>query len=279
MTLSGKGRIAGVLGWPVGHSRSPRLHGFWLAQHGIDGAYIPLPVSPAHFEPAVRALPLLGFRGANVTIPHKEAAARLVDSIDPLSRRIGAVNTLLFDPSGSIGGSNTDAFGFIENLRAGMPGFSARRGPAAVLGAGGSARAVIAALLDDGAPEIRLVNRTQGRAQEVAAALGGPITVVDWAERAAALEGAALLVNTTQLGMAGQPPLEIALEALPVTALVNDIVYTPLATDLLARAARRGNPTVDGLGMLLHQARPGFAAWFGVMPEVTPELRRAMEAP
>lgn len=279
MTISGKARIAGVIGWPVGHSRSPRLHGFWLAQHGIDGAYVPLPVAPENFERVVRALPLMGFAGANVTVPHKEVALRLADAVDPVARRIGAVNTLVFGAGGSIAGSNTDAFGFIENLRQGAPGFSARRGPAVVLGAGGSARAVVAALLDDGAPEIRLVNRTRARAEEIPAALGGPIKVVDWRERDEALRGAALLVNTTLLGMTGQAPLEIALDALSKTALVNDIVYVPLRTDLLARAAARGNPSVDGLGMLLHQARPGFAAWFGVMPEVTPELRRAVEAP
>ncbi len=279
MTLSGKARIAGVLGWPVGHSRSPRLHGFWLTQHNIDGAYIPLPVAPQNFERAVRALPLLGFAGANVTVPHKEAAARLADRVEPFARRIGAVNTLVFAADGSIAGSNTDAFGFIENLRQSASGFTARRGPAVVLGAGGSARAAIVALLDDGVPEIRLVNRTRARAQEVAGELAGPITVVDWAERAAALDGAALLVNTTVLGMTGQAPLDIALDALPAAALVTDLVYVPLRTALLERAAARGNPTVDGLGMLLHQARPGFAAWFGVMPEVTPELRRAVEGP
>ncbi len=278
MTLTGKARIAGVLGWPVGHSRSPKLHGFWLTQHKIDGAYIPLPVAPENFERAVRALPLLGFAGANVTVPHKEAALRLADSVDDVARRIGAANTLIVGGDGTFSATNTDAFGFIENLRQGAPGFIAKRGPAVVLGAGGSARAVVAALIDDGVPEIRLVNRTLERAQDLSSALGGPIKPVAWAERAEALRGAALLVNTTTQGMTGQPPLDLALDALPKTALVNDIVYVPLVTDLLARAAARGNPTVDGLGMLLHQARPGFAAWFGVMPQVTPELRAAVEA-
>jgi shikimate dehydrogenase len=278
MSLTGKARIAGVLGWPVGHSRSPRLHGFWLTQYRIDGAYIPLPVAPEHVERAVRALPLLGFAGANVTVPHKEAALRLADTVDDVARRIGAVNTLVFGADGRISGTNTDAFGFIENLRQGARGFTAQRGPAVVLGAGGSARAVVAALIDDGALEIRLVNRTLERAQELAAALGGPVHAVAWAERAEALRGAALLVNTTTQGMTGQPPLDLALDTLPATALVNDIVYVPLQTDLLRRAAARGNPTVDGLGMLLHQARPGFAAWFGIMPEVTDDLRRAVEA-
>jgi shikimate dehydrogenase len=278
MSLTGKARIAGVLGWPVGHSRSPRLHGFWLAQHKIDGAYIPLPVAPENFERAVRALPMLGFAGANVTVPHKQAALRLADAVDDVARRIGAVNTLIVGGDGRFSATNTDAFGFIENLRQGAPGFSARRGPAVVLGAGGSARAVVAALIDDGAPEIRLVNRTLERAQDLAAQLGGPVKPVSWADRSEALRGAALVVNTTTQGMTGQPPLDLALDPLPKTALVNDIVYVPLVTDLLARAAGRGNPTVDGLGMLLHQARPGFAAWFGVMPQVTPELRAVVEA-
>jgi shikimate dehydrogenase len=277
MSLTGKTRVAGVLGWPVAHSRSPALHGFWLAHHKIDGVYIPLPVMPEHFERAVRALPLLGFAGANVTVPHKQAALRAADTVDPLAKRIGAVNTLVVGADGSLAGSNTDAFGFIENLRHGAPGFSAARGPAVLLGAGGAARAVAVALLEDGAPELRLVNRSVARARDLAAEIGGPITVVEWNKRADALAGAALLVNTTTLGMVDQPPLEVDLGPLPAAALVTDLVYAPLRTDLLERAARRGNPTVDGLGMLLHQARPGFAAWFGAMPKVTPELRRFVE--
>ena len=291
MILTGKAKLAGVLGWPVGHSRSPRLHGFWLEQKNIDGAYLPLAVRPEDFESAVRSLVRLGFKGANVTVPHKEAALRLADAVEPLARRIGAVNTLVFREDGSILGRNTDAFGFIENLRHGHPGFSAAKAPAVVLGAGGAARAVVAALQDDGCPEIRLLNRTRTRATEVAEELehffnpSSPgltrgsmtntnITVWDWSDRDAALAGAGLLVNTTTLGMTGQPPLEINLEALPKDALVNDIVYAPLMTDLLLAAKARGNPVVDGLGMLLHQARPGFAAWFGEMPEVTDELRK-----
>ncbi len=277
MTLSGKALLAGVIGWPVGHSRSPRLHGYWLERHGIDGAYLPLAVRPEDFAEVLRALPRMGFRGANVTVPHKEQALALADHVEPLARRIGAVNTLVVAPDGSLEGRNTDAFGFLENLRQGRPGFKGGQGPAVVLGAGGAARAVIAALQDEGCPEIRLLNRTQGRAEEVAAALGGPVTVLPWESRAEALDGAALLVNTTTLGMSGQPPLELRLEALPVTALVTDIVYAPLQTPLLLAAAARGNPVVDGLGMLLHQARPGFAAWFGVMPAVDDGLRRFVE--
>jgi len=279
MILTGKAKLAGVLGWPVGHSRSPRLHGFWLQDHKIDGAYLPLAVRPEDFEAVIRALPRMGFKGANVTVPHKEAALALItkefgaDHVEPLARRIGAVNTLVVREDGSIEGRNTDAFGFIENLRQGGPGFSAAKGPAVVLGAGGAARAVVAALQDDGCPEIRLLNRTRARAEEVAEALDVRVTVLDWDSRTAALDGASLLVNTTSLGMSGQPPLEISLEVLPTDALVTDIVYAPLLTNLLRSAQSRGNPIVDGLGMLLHQARPGFEAWFGVSPKVTDELR------
>ncbi|WP_176525254.1 shikimate dehydrogenase [Caenispirillum bisanense] len=274
--LSGKARVAGVMGWPVSHSRSPRLHGFWLREHGIDGAYVPLPVRPEDFAAAVRALPKLGFAGANVTVPHKEAALAACDEVSPLARRIGAVNTLVCRPDGSLWGDNTDGFGFLENLRAGCPGWRPEAGPAVVLGAGGAARAVVAALLDAGCPQVRLTNRTRDRAAELAADLGGAIEVVAWEERRAALAGAGLLVNTTTLGMTGAPPLDLALDPLPAAALVTDIVYAPLVTDLLARAQARGNAVVDGLGMLLHQGRPGFEAWFGVRPEVTPALRAAV---
>jgi shikimate dehydrogenase len=272
-TLSGRGRIAGVMGWPVAHSRSPRLHGYWLQLHGIDGVYIPLPVRPEHFTTALRALPLLGFAGANVTVPHKEAALDAVDRSDATARRTGAVNTIVVASDGTLDGRNSDGFGFMENLHAGVADWSPKAGPAVILGAGGSARAVAVALLDGGAPEIRIVNRTIERAERLSADIGGPIRIYGWADRASALGGAVLLVNSTTLGLKGQPPLELALDRLPTTAVVNDIVYSPLETALLAAARARGNPVVDGLGMLLHQARPGFAAWFGVEPEVTPELR------
>ena len=273
-SLSGRSRIAGVIGWPVAHSCSPRLHGYWLRKYGIDGAYIPLPVRPQQFAAALRALPMLGFAGVNVTVPHKEAALSVVDRSDSAARRIGAVNTIVAAPDGTLDGRNSDGFGFMENLRAGVVGWSPKAGPAVILGAGGAARAVAVALSDGGAPEIRIVNRTVERAERLSADIGGPFRVYGWAERASALFDAALLVNTTTLGMTGQPPLELALDPLPTTAVVNDIVYSPLETVLLAAARARGNPVVDGLGMLLHQARPAFAAWFGVEPEVTPELRR-----
>ena len=273
MTITGAAKLAGVMGWPVAHSRSPALHNFWLAEHGIDGAYVPLAVAPEAFERALAALPSLGFAGVNVTVPHKEAAFRAVDDIDPVARRIGAVNTIVFDDDGRARGGNTDAYGFVESLRTKAPGWSGANGPAVVLGAGGAARAIVAALQDEGAPEIRIVNRTAERADRLVEEFGSPLSRIAWAARGDALDGAALVVNTTTLGMTGNPPLEISLEALPGDAVVNDIVYVPLMTPLLAAAAARGNAIVDGLEMLLHQARPGFADWFGVAPEVTDALR------
>ena len=271
-TLTGKARVAGLIGWPVSHSRSPRLHGYWLAQHGVDGAYVPLPVSPDKLETAVRGLAAAGFAGVNVTIPHKQAVVPLCDVVDGAARRIGAVNLLVFTEDG-ITGSNTDGFGFMANLRSAAPAWNAAA-PAVLLGAGGGARAVAVGLLDAGVPALRLANRNRARAEQLAGALGGPIQVVAWEERGAALAGAGLLVNSTSLGMAGQPPLALDLDDLPGDAVVADLVYSPLETDLLAAARARGCVGVDGLGMLLHQARPCFAAWFGPDPQVTAELRR-----
>ncbi|MDH3596278.1 MAG: shikimate dehydrogenase [Rhodospirillales bacterium] len=273
MTLSGRAKLAGVIGWPVEHSRSPRLHGYWLQHHQIDGAYVPLPVRSEAFERALRSLADLGFRGVNVTVPYKEAALAACDEVEESGRRLGAVNTIVMG-NGQLRGFNSDGFGFIENLRRGGPGWQAKEAPAVVIGAGGAARAVVAALIDAEVPEIRVVNRTRPRADAVAKDLGGPVRVLDWPQRGRALSEAGLLVNATSLGMTGQPPLELDLADLPMTAMVNDIVYAPLETPLLARARARGNLVVDGLGMLLHQARPGFAAWFGIEPEVTAELRR-----
>lgn len=276
MSITAKARVAGVMGWPVGHSRSPILHGHWLARYRIDGAYIPLAVPPERLERALRALPALGLRGVNLTVPHKEAALRLVDACDAAASRIGAVNTVIVGPDSKLEGSNTDGFGFLENLRDGYPAWRGDAGPAVVVGAGGAARAILVALIEAGAPEIRLVNRTDARADALAAELGTPVQPAPWSERAAALDGAALLVNTTTQGMIGEPPLDLGLSALPQTALVTDIVYTPLVTPLLAAAVARGNPVVDGLGMLLHQARLGFEAWFGVRPTVDEALRAAV---
>jgi len=274
--ISGKARVAGVMGWPVGHSRSPRLHGHWLGEHAIDGAYVPLAVPPERLGDAVRGLGGLGLRGCNVTVPHKEAVIPLLDRIDATARATGAVNTIVVEADGTLSGSNTDVFGFMENLREGAPDWRPAGTVAVVVGAGGAARAVAWALREAGATEVRVVNRTHDRAARLAADIGGPVHAVAWAEREAALDGAGLLVNTTTQGMEGQARLDLRLDALPRTAIVNDIVYVPLATPLLADAAARGNPVVDGLGMLLHQARPGFAAWFGAEPTVTPALRRAV---
>jgi len=274
MTLDGEARLAGVLGWPIAHSRSPRLHGHWLAQYRIKGAYVPLAVHPDDLERAVEGLVALGFRGANVTLPHKERVAALCDRVSERARRIGAVNTLVVR-DGRVEGDNSDGFGFIENLKEREDAWEPTR-PAVVLGAGGAARAILVALLEAGVREIRLLNRTRARAEALAEELGRNIRVLDWGTWDDALGETGLLVNTTSLGMSGQPPLEIDLRALPASALVNDIVYVPLETPLLAAARARGNPAVDGLGMLLHQARPGFEAWFGVAPQVTPALRQAV---
>jgi shikimate dehydrogenase len=273
MILTGKARVAGVMGWPVGHSRSPRLHGFWLERYAIDGAYVPMAVAPEKLAQALRALPALGFAGCNLTVPHKEAALGLVDRVDDAARRIGAVNTVVVDGSGQLNGSNTDGFGFRESLIAGAPGWRSEW-PALVLGAGGAARAVVVALLDAGVPLVRVANRNPARARALAETFGEAIEPVAWDQRAAACGGVGLVVNTTTLGMTGQPPLEIDLAALASDAVVSDIVYTPLITPLLAAARARGNCMVDGLGMLLHQARPGFAAWFGREPVVDDALRR-----
>lgn len=279
MLISGKARVAGVMGWPVGHSLSPRLHGHWLERHGIDGAYLPLPVQPGDLAAAFRLLPRLGFRGWNVTLPHKEAAFALVDRRDDQALRAGAVNTVLVEADGSLTGCNTDGIGFLASLAAAVPDWTAAAGPAVLVGCGGAARAVASALLEAGAPALRLTNRTPERAQALAQDLapqGGEVTVVPWAERAEALAGAALLVNTTTQGMPGQPPLDLALDRLPQAAVVTDLIYVPLETPLLAAARARGQRVVDGLGMLLHQAVPGFTHWGGVRPVVDAELRRCL---
>ena len=278
MTISGKAVIAGVMGWPVGHSRSPRLHNLWLARAGIDGAYVPLAVPPDRVEQALRALPALGFAGTNVTIPHKEAAFAAVDETDAIARRIGAVNTVFVKEDGALAGTNTDAFGFAEALRGRLGAWSGAGEAAVVLGAGGAARAIVAALQDEGASEIRLVNRTAARAEALRERFGPPVVAVGWDEREEALDGAAFLVNTTALGMEGGEALDIRLAALPGDAVVNDIVYTPLETPLLASARARGLRAVDGLEMLLHQARPGFAGWYGVEPAVDDALRAHVAA-
>jgi len=270
--------IAGLLGWPIAHSRSPVIHNHWLAQHGIAGRYLLFPVPPEKLAVAVGGIAALGLRGCNVTTPHKQAIMPLLHRVDDLARRIGAVNLVVVEKDGKLAGFNTDGNGFVQSLRDASPTWRPDAGPIAVLGAGGAARAVVAALAAQGAREIRLVNRTLSRAQEIAHEFGPPVVAVPWSERAEALRDVALLANATSLGMEGKPALEIALDHLPKHALVGDLIYIPPETPLLAAARMRGNVTANGLGLLLNQARPAFAAWFGVMPEITPGLRRAVEA-
>jgi shikimate dehydrogenase len=270
--------LAGVMGYPVMHSRSPKLHNYWFEQHKLLGTYVPLAIQPEGLLAALRALPALGFAGCNITVPHKIAAMAAMATIDPMAVRIGAINCVTVQKDGSLHGTNNDGFGYLESIRERFADWRADAGPIVVLGAGGGARAVVAALADAGAPEIRLINRSRDKAEGIARDYGSPVAAHDWDRRADALEGAAMLVNTTSLGMHGQPPLEIALDRLPTQAVVSDIVYIPKETDLLAAARKRGNRTVNGLGMLLNQARPAFQSWFGILPEVTPELRAMIEA-
>ena len=268
---------AGVIGWPIEHSKSPLLHGYWLKQQGVTGAYEKVAAAPEEFEATVRRLVAAGWRGANVTIPHKEAALALADEVTDTAKAIGAANTLIFR-DGRIKADNTDGFGFTENLIDRAGGKWRRDQPAAIFGAGGASRAIIHALVQSGAPEVRLSNRTKSRAEALAQVFGPKVIVLDWADQAAALDGAGLIVNTTSLGMKGQPPLEIGFSAAPAHAVATDIVYTPLVTPFLKSAARSGLATVDGLGMLIHQGRPGFEAWFGAAPTADDKVRELLLA-
>lgn len=267
--------LAGVIGSPIAHSRSPQLHGYWLRTLGLRGFYIPMDVARDDLEKVIRTLPRMGFVGANVTVPHKEAMMAIADKISDRATLIGAANTLIFREDGTIHADNTDGYGFIENLRHGAPDWRADAGPAVVLGAGGAARAVIAALTDAGAPEIILSNRTRVRAERLKEDFGQRVRVVDWVQAGNALDDAALVVNTTSLGMVGQPELRVPLDGLRKGQVVTDLVYTPLKTRLLLAAEQAGCVTVDGLGMLLHQAVPGFERWFGIRPVVDDEARAA----
>ena len=270
--------IAGLLGWPVAHSRSPVIHNHWLAQHGIPGRYVLFPVPPEKLEAAVRGIAALGLRGCNVTTPHKQAIFPLLDRVDDLARRIGAVNTVVVEKDGSLTGFNNDGNGFIQSLRDVAPTWTPASGPILVLGAGGAARAVVASLAAQGATEIRIANRTLEKSQEIAHAVGPSVKVLRWDQRNDAMDGVALLANSTSLGMTGKPTLDVSLDRLPTSALVGDLIYIPPETRLLTGARLRGNITVNGLGLLLNQARPAFNAWFGVMPEITPALRQAIAA-
>jgi shikimate dehydrogenase len=276
MTELAKIPLAGVIGHPIAHSRSPALHGFWLRRYGVKGHYIPMDVAPADLETTLRHLPKIGFVGLNVTLPHKEVILKIADVISDRAALIGAANTLIFRKDGKIHADNTDGAGFVANLRQNAPHWVPTAGPAAVFGAGGAARAVVAALIEVGVPEIRIANRSRPRAEALRADFGAKLVVYDWVQAANMLEGAATVINTTSLGMAGKPEFRVPLDAIEPGAVVNDLVYNPLKTTFLAEAEQRGATIVDGLGMLLHQAAPGFERWFGPTPAVDEATRQAV---
>jgi shikimate dehydrogenase len=268
--------LAGVIGSPIAHSKSPKLHSYWLNRYGLSGYYVPMDIAADSLEETLRALPKAGFVGLNVTIPHKERVLAIADLVTDRAALMGAANTLIFRKDGKIHADNTDGYGFIENLRQGAPAWDPTSGPAAVIGAGGAARAVVAALLDAGVPEVYLSNRTKTRAEALRQEFGVKIQVCDWVQAGNMLEGAATVVNTSSLGMVGKPEMRIPLDGLSSDAVVTDLVYTPLETKLLSEARKKGCTAVDGLGMLLHQAAPGFERWFGVRPDVDEAARQAV---
>ncbi len=266
-----------VIGWPIEHSRSPAIHGHWLKAYGIDGAYTKVAVRPEEARTFFASLAEQGFSGCNVTLPHKQAALAAADHKEPVAVTMGAANTLWLE-DGMLCATNTDAYGFMRHLALSAPGWDRRDAPVAVLGAGGAARAIVYGLLQAGVPEVRLFNRTHARAEDMARAYGSRVKAYAWSEREQRAADAGLLVNTTSLGMVHAEPLDMDVAGLRDDTVVVDIVYVPLETDLLARARARGLRAVDGLGMLLYQAVPGFEKWFGVKPEVTPELRAIIVA-
>jgi shikimate dehydrogenase len=268
--------LAGVIGSPIAHSKSPQLHGHWLKTHGLPGYYIPMDVSNDNLADVIKTLPKMGFVGVNITVPHKERVFDLADQVTDRATLIGAANTLIFRKDGKVHADNTDGYGFIQNLKQNAPDWDPKAGPAAVLGAGGAARAVIVSLLDAGAPEIQVANRTKVRAEALRAEFGNRVRVIDWVQAGNMLEDAATVVNTTSLGMVGKPALRVPLDGLKKGTLVTDLVYAPLKTPLLQAAEEIGCMTVDGLGMLLHQAVPAFERWFGVRPEVDDATRAAI---
>jgi shikimate dehydrogenase len=276
MTEQKKIPLAGVIGYPIAHSKSPLLHGFWLKRYGLQGHYIPMEVSLQDLRQTLELLPKLGFVGLNVTIPHKEAILKIADVVTDRAALIGAANTLIFRKDGRIHADNTDGSGFIANLRQNAPKWDPTSGPAAVFGAGGAARAVIAALIELGVPEIRLSNRTRPRAEALRSSFGAKVVIYDWVQAGNILDGAATVVNTTSLGMQGKPEFRVPLDGLDPKTVVTDLVYNPLKTQFLLAAEQAGCTVVDGLGMLLHQAAPGFERWFGVRPEVDAQTRQAV---
>ena len=276
MTETPRIPLAGVIGSPIAHSRSPALHGYWLRRYGIKGFYIPMDVAQADLREALVTLPKLGFVGLNVTIPHKETVLPLADIVTDRAALIGAANTLIFRKDGKVFADNTDGSGFIANLRQEAPGWVPSAGPAVVFGAGGAARAVVAALIEVGVPEIRITNRTRARAEALRSDFGAKIHVHDWVQAGNLLDDATTVVNTSALGMTGKPEFKVPLDALNPKALVTDLVYTPLRTAFLEQAEQAGCTVVDGLGMLLHQAAPGFERWFGTRPDVDAATRAAV---
>ena len=271
-------QLAGIIGFPVAQSRSPVIQNFWLEQHGLAGRYVPIAVTPDRLERALKGLPVLGFRGCNVTMPLKQDVMPFLDVVDPMARRIGAVNTIVVQPDGTLCGFNNDGVGFVQSVRDTVPDWRPEAGPVLVLGAGGASRAVVVALLEAGVPRIMVANRTLGRAEEMAGAIGGPVSIVPWEQRDDAMADMALVVNATDRGMAGKPALDVSFAKLAPGAIVGDLIYIPLETPFLAAARERGNVTVNGLGLLLNQARLAFEAWFGVRPEITPALLQAVAA-
>jgi len=278
MPCSDRFLLAAVMGWPISQSRSPMLHNYWFEKYKLAGTYVPLAIPPEQLEGALRSLPKLNFSGCNLTIPLKQDAMKIVDEVDTPGKKIGALSCVIVRPDGSLAGTNNDWYGFVHNILEFVPDWNPGSGPVAVMGAGGGARGVVYGLLERGARDIRLCNRTHARALTLAKDLGGPITVLKWEERHDALDGVTMLVNATSQGMVGQAALDLRLDKLSKAALVADIIYIPRETPLIAAARTRGNRTVTGLGMLLHQGIPAWKAWFGIEPKVTAELRARIEA-
>jgi len=267
--------LAGVIGHPIAHSKSPQIHGHWLKTMGLRGHYIPMDVTLDDLEHVLHTLPKAGFVGVNITIPHKEKVLEIADLVTDRATLIGAANTLIFRKDGKIHADNTDGYGFVKNLQSADVDWNPKAGPAAMLGAGGAARAVVAALLDAGVPEILISNRTRVRAEALQQEFGKRLRVFDWVQAGNMMDYAATVVNTTSLGMLGKPPLRVPLDGLQKSAVVTDLVYAPLKTKFLLTAEEMGCRTVDGLGMLLHQAVPGFERWFGERPVVDSATRAA----
>jgi shikimate dehydrogenase len=276
--MAGDFILAGVMGWPIAQSRSPVLHNYWIDKYKLNGRYVPLAVRPERLSDAIRGLSALGFRGCNLTMPHKQLAMTMVDSLTDTAKRIGAVNCIVIGEDGKMSGTNNDGNGYVLSVQEVAPQWKPGDGPIAILGAGGAARAIIVALLERGASEIRLINRTFEKAERFAKDFGLAIKPIPWDKRGDAIADVALLTNATNQGMTGHPPLEISLDKLSSRTLVSDLIYVPPETPFLTAAKARGNVIINGLGMLLHQARPAFQAWFGIMPEITPDLRTSIMA-